>query len=429
MILKRLNLLQHGLLAFPIAFAGLPLYVHAPDFYATELGVPLASIGIVLLLLRIIDAVQDPLIGIISDRFHSQRNMIVSIGVVLLGIGFWMLFHPYAAYPLLWLALSVVISTTGFSIATINLQAVGGLWRVSTNDRTRVTSAREGLGLIGLLSASVVPAVMMQHFSSEQTFHFVTLGYIPLLFCSAYVFFYWLRSANLAKPEISFHIPFPDLWNDPWLRRFVLVYALSTFASSIPGVLVLFFIRDHLQAEDQTGLFLLLYFLSGALAMPFWQLIARKRSKRFAWGVSMLLACATFVWAFLLESGDSWPFAIVCLLSGVALGADLALPPAMIADRIAIKHHERAASRYYALLAFFSKAALALATGLMLPLLGWIGYQPGNVDHAGVLPIAYALIPCIIKLSSALLLMLSPTLTQGDYYEENLSVNRSRYVA
>ena len=408
----RLALLRYGLLALPIAFAGLPIYIHAPDFYATELGIPLASIGIVLLLLRIIDAVQDPLIGSLSDRFHHRRQRVILLGAAMLGGGFWMVFHPMATHPLLWLALSVVICTTGFSIASINLQAVGGLWQVAPDERTRVASTREALGLLGLLAASVIPAVLMQRYPRAQAFHLLALGYLPLLALCVYVFCRWLRRAPLAQPESAPALAFRALWQAPWLRRFMLVYGLSTFASSIPGILVLFFIRDHLGAEDQTGIFLLLYFLSGALAMPLWQHIARKRSKNEAWAASMLLACATFVWAFLLQPGDSAPFAVVCLLSGVAFGADLALPPAMIADYIATMQHARAASRYYALLGFFSKAALALATGIMLPALGWAGYQPGQADATGALPIAYALIPCCIKLAAALLLMFSPVLTQ-----------------
>ena len=426
---RRITLLQYGLLALPIAFAGLPIYIHAPDFYATELGIPLASIGIVLLLLRVIDAVQDPLIGSVSDRFHRQRHWVVLLGILMLGGGFWMVFHPMASHPLLWLALSVVICTTGFSIASINLQAVGGLWQVAPSERTRVASTREALGLVGLLAASVIPAVLMQRYSAAQAFHLLALGYIPLLALCAYAFFRWLRHASLTRPESSFPLPFLELWKAPWLRRFMLVYILSTFASSIPGVLVLFFIRDHLQAEDQTGVFLLLYFLSGALAMSLWQHIAGKRGKKYAWGASMVLACVTFVWAFLLQPGDVWPFALVCLLSGIAFGADLALPPAMIADHIASMHHARAASRYYALLAFFSKAALALATGMMLPALGWAGYQPGQADVTGALPIAYALIPCIIKASAALLLIFSPILTQGELYEKNAVRNRISDVA
>mgnify|MGYP007105318855 CR=1 FL=1 len=48
--------LAYGLLGLPLAFAALPLYVVLPHYYASNLGLPLASVGALLLLVRLIDA-------------------------------------------------------------------------------------------------------------------------------------------------------------------------------------------------------------------------------------------------------------------------------------------------------------------------------------------------------------------------------------
>ena len=48
----RRDLAAYGLLAMPLAFGGLPLYIHGPDFFATERGVPLAGAVALPLLLR-----------------------------------------------------------------------------------------------------------------------------------------------------------------------------------------------------------------------------------------------------------------------------------------------------------------------------------------------------------------------------------------
>ena len=48
--------LAYGLLGLPLAFAALPLYVVLPHYYASNLGLPLASVGTLLLLVRLIDA-------------------------------------------------------------------------------------------------------------------------------------------------------------------------------------------------------------------------------------------------------------------------------------------------------------------------------------------------------------------------------------
>ena len=140
-------------MAFPLAFAGIPIYLHAPDFYASEFGVSLTTLGAILLLLRIIDAIQDPLIGHFSDRLPVWRRQILLVGVCMLAGGFWMIFHPSASMVIAWFAIAVFICTTGFSIVSINFQALGGLWHASESQRTKITGLREGIGLLGLLAA------------------------------------------------------------------------------------------------------------------------------------------------------------------------------------------------------------------------------------------------------------------------------------
>ena len=415
----RPDLFLYGSLALPLAFAGLPVYLHAPDFYATSYGVSLASLGAVLLGLRIVDAVQDPLIGAFSDAFAARRKMILLAGAFMLLAGFAGLFNP-PALPvgghLAWFAVSVFICTTGFSILSINYQALGGIWPASSSDRTRITGTREALGLVGILMASVLPSVLRNTYDAAAALQVVTLALAVLLIGGGWLFLRWFAKGHLACAPSSTDKPqtgpasggFSSLLRGGWARRFYGIYFISNFASAIPAVLVLFYIRDRLAAESWTGLFLLVYFLSGAASMPVWQMVGRRVGTARAWGISMIVAVVTFVWAFTLGAGDIVPFVIVCVLSGSALGADLALPPALLADRIERAGDQAIASRYFAGATFFSKASFALATGLSLPMLDALGYVPGQPAVAEVglyLSGVYALAPCAIKIVAAVWLL------------------------
>lgn len=398
------SLARYGAMAFPLAFVGLPIYLHAPDFYAVSLQLPLATLGSVLLALRLVDAVQDPFIGSLSDRFHTFRSAILAFGTVLLGAGFWMLFHPVASAPVLWFAISVLICTTGFSVVSINFQALGGLWRTTSGQRTRITASREAIGLIGLLFAAVTPPVLMQVVGATEAFHWLSLVYLPLLCGTLWLLVRWMQNAPLDVPanqgQRESWLP---LLKNRWRALFFGLVFLNTFASAVPAVLVLFFIRDRLDAEAYTGLFLLIYFLAGALSMPLWTTAARKFGKLRAWQFSLAAAIFTFCWAALLQQGDLVAYGVVCAFSGLALGADLALPPALLADHIEADGRQQEASKLFSVMAFQSKAALAVATGLALPLLGLFGYHP-NVDMTPqlnfMLSVTYAGLPCIFKLAA-----------------------------
>ena len=75
--------LSYGLLGLPLAFVALPLYVLLPNHYAREFGMPLATLGAVLLLARLFDAFTDPLLGQLSDRLfaHSRRAVLLVGGI------------------------------------------------------------------------------------------------------------------------------------------------------------------------------------------------------------------------------------------------------------------------------------------------------------------------------------------------------------
>jgi glycoside/pentoside/hexuronide:cation symporter, GPH family len=170
---------------------------------------------------------------------------------------------------------------------------------------------------------------------------------------------------------------------------------------------VLFFIRDRLQAPSYEPLFLGCFFLSAALSIALWLRIVAKLGLARTWLVAMLLSIVTFAWAALLGVGDVWPYLVVCLASGVALGADLTLPGAMLAGVIQrAGHGQRLEGAYFGWWNFATKLNLALAAGVALPLLAQFGYAPGSRSASALsaLTIAYCVLPCVLKLLAAALL-------------------------
>ena len=170
---------------------------------------------------------------------------------------------------------------------------------------------------------------------------------------------------------------------------------------------MLFFIRDRLQAPAFEPLFLASYFAAGALSMPLWVRAVARFGLARAWAAGMVLAIVTFAWAALLGSGDVLAYTVVCVASGIALGADLTLPGALLAGVIQrAGHGQRLEGAYFGWWNFATKLNLALAAGIALPLLGAFGYTPGSQDAEALraLTIAYCLLPCVLKLAATALL-------------------------
>jgi len=393
----------YGLLGLPLAFVALPLYVHLPNVYASRYGLPLATLGGVLLLARLFDAATDPWLGRLGDRLYarSPRRVLVAgaFAAVLLILGMALLFFPPWPRPGDPLALltMLMLSCLAFSLLAITHQSWGARLGGDEVQRARIVAWREGAGLVGVVLASVLPSFL--GWGEWVAVFAVTLA----LGCWA-----WSRSTPPPPAEVKPVRPLREDLLHPWrhapFRRLMAVFVLSGMASAVPATLVLFFIQDRLHAPAQEPLFLASYFVAAAVSMPLWMRGVVRWGLARCWLAGMLLSVVVFVWAASLSRGDATGFWWVCVLSGMALGSDLALPSALLAGMIA-ERGDRGLREgaYFGWWNLASKLNLALAAGLALPLLDLLGYRPGTTSPEGLqaLTLAYAVLPCALKLVAA----------------------------
>lgn len=398
--------LAYGLFGLPLALVALPIYVYVPQFYAERFGMSLALIGATLLIARVLDACIDPLMGMWIDRSKYGYRRFILIALPLLACGFLTLFHPPAVTQgpaLAWFISTLLLVYLGFSLATIAHQSWGAALTQKLNERSALTATREACGLIGVIVAASLTGWLGLGWLSVT---FI----ISLLLCSAVLL--KLAPEPVRQPSLNSHwsmilTPFQSL-RFRWLFA---VLVVNGIAAAIPATLFLFFAKDQLQLQQYAGLFLMLYFTAAACSMPLWVALAKRHGEARIWLLAMLLAAAAFVWAYGLSAGAALPFGLICILSGLTLGADLALPPALLAAVIhQAGHSGQREGAYFGAWSWATKMNLALAAGISLPLLQQLGYVPGvvNSDGAHALAIGYALLPCALKLSAAAILWRAP---------------------
>ncbi len=403
----------YGFLGFPLAFCALPLYVLLPNLYARDFQVPLATLGALLLGSRLFDALIDPILGRWCDRLFAKsiRSLLgfAAGAAVLLGAGFSLLFFPPSRDPKLLLLVTgvlLVITYSAYSAVAVAHQSWGAMLGGSETFRSRIVAWREGLGLAGVVLASITPSVFGLPVLVAVFLVSLAVGWLA-----------WTRALKpqTASAQLATVAPIgqPDLWH-PWrnaaFRRLLGVFMLNGIASAVPATLILFFVQDRLQApEAMQPLFLGSFFLCGALSMPLWLRAVKTIGLARSWLLGMAISIAVFLWATQLGVGDTTAFVVVCALSGLALGSDLALPGALLAGVIADGGDRgRAEGAYFGWWNFATKLNLALAAGVALPMLAVFGYTPGVRDPEGLraLTIAYCLLPCALKALAAIALQI-----------------------
>ena len=262
--LSRSQLAAYSVFSVPLAMAALPVYVHIPKLYAGELGMPLALIGAILLGARLLDALQDPLLGYLSDRCSRLplgRAIPMVLGLPLLGTGFVGLFHPPQSNQIglaIWLILNLLIVYIGFSAACISYFAMGAELSEDYHERTRVTATRSAFGLLGVLLAAAAPGFLGSDVGNGLAFF--SLLFVPVLIVAAFITIrHTPRPAVTGVANAAWRSIFLPLRNAKF-RWLMGVFVLSGIAGAIPGTLILFFVEDIVQRPDLAGVFLALYF-------------------------------------------------------------------------------------------------------------------------------------------------------------------------
>lgn len=405
--ITRPSMLQYALIALPLAFAGLPAVMYAPDLYVREYGLSLAAIGIVLLILRTLDALSDPVIGVLSDRFAAHRHRQLALGATSLGAGFAMLFLPPLFAALIWFTIAMALLSVGFSVVQINHNALGSLWSKHSHTKTRIVAMREAIGICGLLLAVLLPPGLALLVPANLVYSIYAAVFLVCLGLGSATLLRWLHThQNLVGQRDSAAHPqgtglafYRSVLAQQW--QFYAAYLASMLAASIPSVVFVFFVRDYLRLGDMAGLFLALYFVSALAGIPVWQKLTVRYGKVRCWQMAMLAAIIVFPFAFFIPPEGAVFYAILCVLTGFLLGAELTLPASILSDVLDADKQAQQAGAAFGLLAFLLKLSLGLAACASYALVTFAGFTPDAANSSGALIIlaaCYALLPIPIKI-------------------------------
>ncbi|MGQ7847514.1 MFS transporter [Granulosicoccus sp. 3-233] len=400
-------LAAYASLAFPLAAAFIALQVIIPTFYAESTSLSLGAIGGLLLLARLADTVTDPLVGYWSDRSSSRygrRKVFVVAAAPMVAISVWFLFMPpgdaSGTYLLGW---TVAIYVAG----TLSI-VPGSAWAAELSDdynqRSVIAGSRVAFGLSGTLAALLIVAL----FSSENSQNLAGalraitwLVLITLLATTAWAAWRVPDVAQTRLPGQSLQAAWQLMLRPNPFRQLLLSFLLNAVANAIPATLFLLYVTHVLAVPAQAGIFLFVYFVAAAVAVPFWLAVSKRLGKHRTWSIAMILACLFFVWTpFLGATSVAW-FYLIVVATGFTTGADLSLPSAINADVIewdALENGYRRPGLFFALWGTASKLSYALAIGIAFPLLELAGFSAREANAEGPvlwLAIVYGA-PCIL---------------------------------
>ena len=397
-----------SLYALMLAAAGIPLYIHLPRFASVNLGIGLGTIGTILLLIRLMDLVQDPLIGWAIDKWPRAQSLFAMAAAAGLAIGFPLLFTPRSGPGVVVeFVLVLVLLFSAYSLGMILLYGRSATLAKRRDPAELMTLAayRETGMLAGVIIAASAPAGFVALGAGSQGYPAfgVFLGGMAVVI-AVLTLPIWRRPAIVGAGLTRVGL------GQAGAFRLLTLALVNSLPVAITSTLFLFFVEDRLQLPGQAGPLLILFFLSAGLSVPLWTKVSQRVGAKRTLLIAMPLAILGFVGAAFLGAGDAAGFAVISIASGAALGADMVLLPVMFS--VALTRAGLNASTAFGVWSFAGKLGLALAAFTMLPLLQYNGFVPGQANSAQALTtltIAYAVVPCILKIGALWLVLALPT--------------------
>ena len=439
--------------------------VYLPAVYADNegFGLGLAFVGAVLVIARLFDGVTDPIVGFISDRWRTRwgrRKPFVLLGTPIYIFGICMLFIPPVAFTELtflgftfnsgypWMLTMLVITYVGSTIKDVPYSAWGAELSTNYNERTLVTSWREGFSVTGSLIGAFTPAIIFffGYTKPIDAVFFLSLAIaiiMPIVVANAMISVPEFRQTEHNQRRLPLTESFRYVWRNEPYRRLVIVFLFSTIGSAMTNTLSFFFVKHVLLAGDLYGFYLAPYFVSQLLAIPLWFKLSRRIGKHRATMVAIgwyalwscfipLIAIAPMVWfdAFQIHqlltflpdetyqsaiayfegvpTGKFLFFIIIMCLKGSAIGALSALPYAMAADVVDVDTAmtgKRQGGAYFSIWSMTRKLAYALGLFVGTSFVVFWGFDsladPLNTTNTAfallMLAVTYSVVPALFK--------------------------------
>ena len=394
--LRFITFFLYSLPSIPLAAAQIAVYIAVPAIYSKIAAVGIGITGLVIMISRVIDMITDPILGTYLDRMVEKIGwkFWLLIGFPFISIGIFILFNPLDGLEIISLLLGIIFVTLGWTFFSIPWWGIGiAISNSNSNDRFKVVSFRELLTIPG-----VILGLFLIHFSniSGEIFLIISILFLSPLFIKE------IPIPNISNAKgASYFLNIKNLFkNNSNFKYLCLSYFFIGLSNGVTSILFILFVEFIIGGSPQN--FLSIYFISAFMGLPFVYMLASKYNKKRIWTLFIILACICFLPVVFLSNNSTTLFMVICIISGFCLSADLIIPSSIQADIIyneQQKNKNVLVGKIYSVWSFIQKLSLALSAGVCLPLLGYFGFNPSEVNTQ-LLPLsfAYGIIPIILRI-------------------------------
>lgn len=350
---------------------------------------------------KIWDAVNDPIVGVLSDRGTifgekirrrwGRRYPWMLAGAIPFGLFFflqWLVpFEAENQWGLFFFyTLISILFNTFFTVVNLPYTALTAELTSDYDERTSLNTFRFMFSIGGsILSLLIARAVFTLSIPPAQ--QYLWMGFLCAALGSLPIFWtvYGTRRHVQRQPELLQEVSLPFLAqmrlvfaNRPFLYV-VGIYLSSWLALQLTAAIVPYFVVNWMQMKPEQSPLVMLAVQGTAFAMlPVWGWASQKFGKKAAYFMGASLWIVAQSGLFLLQPGQELVMYLMAILAGAGVSTAYLIPWSMLPDVIELdelRTGQRREGIFYSFMVFLQKICLGIAVAMVLQSLEWAGYR------------------------------------------------------
>jgi GPH family glycoside/pentoside/hexuronide:cation symporter len=351
------------------------------------------------------DAINDPLVGMLSDRVKSRwgrRRPFLLIFSIPFGLAYLLMWWapPWENQVVLavHMSLAYIFSDTLQTLVAVPFYTLTPEMTPDYDERTELTTYRMFFNLVASLVVAVAApeirnAALQAGLTLSQSYLLIAglfggIGTVPFL-----VMFFFVKERHPQPSEKSPTVKeiAETAWQNVPFRFATGLYMLNWMTVDLVALMLPYFLtywiaQGKLAAElnvfgasiSQESVILGLMFITAIAALPLWNWVSKLTSKRLAYIYGMVFWMVVQLLIITVRPGQTIYILVLTILAGISISTAHVLPEAIFPDVLEweeLRSRRRHEGVYYGTKNFLRKLTGAVAIFLALQALGWFGYQ------------------------------------------------------